>query len=80
MEMINNVVICINLIDEVEKKGIVIDEKKLVKLFGVFVVKILVCNWVGIGYLLNVIVKVVNKKLILILIKIIYSEKIENMI
>ena len=31
MEMTNNVVICINLIDEAEKKGIVIDEKKLAK-------------------------------------------------
>ena len=27
MEMTSNVVICINLIDEAEKKGIVIDEK-----------------------------------------------------
>ncbi len=62
MEMTSNVVICINLIDEAEKKGIVIDEKKLAKSLGVPVVKISARNRVGIGHLLNVIAKVANKK------------------
>lgn len=61
MEMTSNVVICINLIDEAEKKGIVIDEKKLAKSLGVPVVKISARNRVGIGHLLSVIAKVANK-------------------
>ncbi|WP_270606199.1 MULTISPECIES: FeoB small GTPase domain-containing protein [Bacillus] len=80
MEMTNNVVICINLIDEAEKKGIVIDEKKLAKSLGVPVVKISARNRVGIGHLLSVIAKVANKKLIPTPIKVSYSEKIESMI
>jgi Fe2+ transport system protein B len=80
MEMTNDVVICINLIDEAEKKGIVIDEKKLAKSLGVPVVKISARNRVGIGHLLSVIAKVATKKLIPTPIKITYNEKIENMI
>ena len=44
-----------------EKKGIVIDEKKLAKSLGVPVVKISARNRVGIGHLLNVIARVANK-------------------
>ncbi|MBE7104923.1 iron transporter FeoB [Bacillus cereus] len=80
MEMTNDVVICINLIDEAEKKGIIIDEKKLAKSLGVPVVKISARNRVGIGHLLSVIAKVATKKLIPTPIKITYNEKIENMI
>lgn len=59
MEMIENVVICVNLMDEVKKKGIVINEKKFVELLGVLVVFILVCNRKGIINLFDVIEGVV---------------------
>ncbi len=62
MEMTNDVIVCINLIDEAEKKGIVIDEQKLAKSLGVPVVKISARNRTGIGHLLNVISKVASKK------------------
>ena len=78
MEMTSNVVICINLIDEAEKKAS-LSMKKLAK-SRVPVVKISARNRVGIGHLLNVIAKVANKKLIPAPIKVTYSEKIENMI
>ena len=74
MEMTSNVVICINLIDEVEKKAS-LSMKKLAKSLGVPVVKISARNRVGIGHLLNVIAKVANKKLIPAPIKVTYSEK-----
>jgi len=53
LEMTNNVIICINLIDEAEKKGIRIDEKKLARELGVPVVKISARNKKGIGQLLD---------------------------
>ncbi|GAA3330323.1 hypothetical protein GCM10020331_082390 [Ectobacillus funiculus] len=39
MEMTNNVVVCVNLIDEAEKKGITVDAGKLSRSLGVPVVK-----------------------------------------
>lgn len=80
MEMTKEVIICVNLIDEAEKKGIIIDEKKLVKSLGVPVVKMSARNKIGIGQLLNTIEKVVNRKLIPTPFQITYNEKIEKMI
>ena len=45
--MTNNVIICINLIDEAEKKGIRIDEQRLARELGVPVVKISARNKKG---------------------------------
>ncbi|SFJ89606.1 MULTISPECIES: FeoB small GTPase domain-containing protein [unclassified Bacillus (in: firmicutes)] len=80
MEMTKEVIICVNLIDEAEKKGIIIDEKKLAKSLGVPVVKISARNKIGIGQLLNTIEKVVNRKLIPTPFQITYNAKIEKMI
>ncbi|MEI4803405.1 FeoB small GTPase domain-containing protein [Bacillus sp. NPDC077411] len=80
MEMTKEVIICVNLIDEAEKKGIIIDEKKLAKSLGVPVVKISARNKIGIGQLLNTIEKVVNGKLIPTPFQITYNAKIEKMI
>ncbi|PFA19997.1 iron transporter FeoB [Bacillus cereus] len=80
MEMTKDVVVCINLIDEAEKKGIIIDEKKLAKSLGVPVVKISARNRVGINHLLSVIGKVANKKLLPTPVQITYNEQIESMI
>ena len=53
LEMTDNVIICINLIDEAEKKGIVIDEERLSSKLGVPVVKISARNKQGIDTLLD---------------------------
>ena len=53
MEMTDQVIICINLIDEAEKKGIVIDEEILSSKLGVPVVKISARNKQGINTLLD---------------------------
>jgi small GTP-binding protein len=53
MEMTDQVIICINLIDEAEKKGIVIDEEILSSKLGVPVVKISARNKKGINTLLD---------------------------
>lgn len=47
MEITNHVVLCLNLIDEAERKEIHIDEKKLEKLLGVDVVKMSARNHIG---------------------------------
>ena len=53
LEMTDRVIICINLIDEAEKKGIVIDEEILSSELGVPVVKISARNKQGIDTLLD---------------------------
>ena len=47
MEITNRVVLCLNLMDEAERKEIHIDEKKLEKLLGVDVVKMSARNHIG---------------------------------
>lgn len=47
MEITNHVVLCLNLIDEAEKKDIHIDAKKLEKMLGVDVVKMSARNHIG---------------------------------
>ncbi|WP_431030340.1 FeoB small GTPase domain-containing protein [Lysinibacillus sp. LZ02] len=60
LEMTDNVIICINLIDEAEKKGIVIDEKILSSKLGVPVVKIAARNKQGIDTLLDTLAKLLR--------------------
>ncbi|WP_338448494.1 FeoB small GTPase domain-containing protein [Niallia oryzisoli] len=60
LEMADHVIICINLIDEAEKKGIVIDEEKLSSKLGVPVVKISARNKRGIDTLLNTIARLLK--------------------
>ena len=55
--MTDHVIICINLIDEAEKKGIVIDEEILSSKLGVPVVKISARNKQGIDTLLDTVAK-----------------------
>ncbi|MCM3766428.1 FeoB small GTPase domain-containing protein [Neobacillus niacini] len=60
LEMTDKVIICINLIDEAEKKGIVIDEGKLSSKLGVPVVKISARNKQGIDTLLDTIARLLR--------------------
>ena len=66
LEMTSNVLVCINLIDEAEKKGIVVDIEKLKRQLGIPVVKICARDKVGFDQLLEkleLLVKKVNKTL-----------------
>ncbi|MGM7682918.1 FeoB small GTPase domain-containing protein [Cytobacillus sp. Hm23] len=53
MEMTDQVIVCVNLIDEAKRKGIHINEEKLAKTLGVPVVKISARNKTGINTLLD---------------------------
>ncbi len=80
LEMTNNVIICINLIDEAEKKGIRIDEKKLARELGVPVVKISARNKKGINQLLDTLSQLVNGQIITTPYRMTYSKDIEEAI
>jgi len=80
LEMTNNVIICINLIDEAEKKGIQIDEKKLAHELGVPVVKISARNKKGIDQLLDTLNQLVNGQIITTPYRMTYSREIEEAI
>lgn len=80
MEITNKVVICLNLIDEAEKKGIHIDEQKLRNTLGVPVLKISARNKIGIENMLNTISDIVKNNRTFAPINIKYSEEIENKI
>ena len=60
LEMTDHVIICINLIDEAEKKGIVIDEEILSSKLGVPVVKISARNKQGIDTLLDTLARLLR--------------------
>ncbi|MBA4537328.1 50S ribosome-binding GTPase [Bacillus aquiflavi] len=78
LEMTDKVVIAINLIDEAEKKGILINDKKLSVKLGVPVVKISARNKVGLDMLLTTVEQVMDGKITLKPYKIKYSNKIEE--
>lgn len=78
LEMTSNVIICINLIDEADKKGMMIDEKKLAAELGVPVVKISARNKIGIDTLLNTLEQMVKRKISTNPYRMVYSEEIEK--
>ncbi|HHY21759.1 MAG TPA: GTP-binding protein [Bacilli bacterium] len=80
LEMTSNVIICINLIDEADKKGMMIDEKKLAAELGVPVVKISARNKIGIDTLLNTLEQMVKRKIVTNPYRMVYSEEIEKKI
>ncbi|MGE7999655.1 FeoB small GTPase domain-containing protein [Lysinibacillus sp. NPDC093190] len=80
LEMTDNVIICINLIDEAEKKGIRIDEKRLSRELGVPVVKISARNKKGINRLLDTLSQLVNGTIVTTPYRMKYSKEIEEAI
>ena len=80
LEMTDHVIICINLIDEAEKKGIVVDEKKLAVELGVPVIKISARNKKGIPALLKTLGQIVSGKIHTTPYRMTYSDVIENQI
>ncbi|MFJ7917102.1 MULTISPECIES: FeoB small GTPase domain-containing protein [Lysinibacillus] len=80
LEMTNNVIICINLIDEAEKKGIRIDEQRLARELGVPVVKISARNKKGINRLLDTLNQLVSGQIVTTPYRMKYSKEIEDAI
>jgi small GTP-binding protein len=60
LEMTDKVIVCINLIDEAEKRGIKINEHLLMKRLGVPVIKISARNKLGITKLLDTIDRMIS--------------------
>ncbi|MFS3927087.1 iron transporter FeoB [Priestia aryabhattai] len=80
MEMTKNVIICVNLIDEAERKGIQINEKVLMKRTGVPVIKLSARNKVGFNVLLDTIDRVIGGVIECQPVQTVYSEQIEEKI
>ena len=78
LEITNNVVVCINLIDEAKKKQIEIDLEKLENLLGVPVVGTSARQNIGINTILNKVEEVVNGKNKPNPIKVNYQDAIEK--
>ena len=80
LELTNKVVLCINLIDEAEKKSIKIDKDKMEKLLGIPVVLTSARNKIGMEDLQQALEKVVLQKNIETKNYVTYSEEIENLV
>lgn len=80
LEIISNVVVCVNLIDEAKRKGIFIDLKILSKQLGVPVVGTSATTGKGLVELINTIDLISSGDAILRPIKITYEESIEKSI
>ncbi len=80
MEICDNVIVCINLIDEAKKKGIKINKKLLSNKLGVPVVCTVARKKKTLDALLDTIDSVIDKKYELQPFKVTYSREIENAI
>lgn len=78
MELTDNIILCINLIDEAKKKGISIDKDKIEKELGIPVVLTAVRNNIGIDTLLKTLDEVVSNNYIYSNKVIKYSNEIEE--
>jgi small GTP-binding protein len=78
LEMTERVILCINLIDEASKHGIVIDDQKIASKLGIPVVKMSARNGEGITRLLDTLHKMVSGQIITRPYRIEYSENIER--
>ncbi|WP_445487983.1 FeoB small GTPase domain-containing protein [Niallia sp. 03133] len=80
IEMTKNVIVCINLIDEAEKKGIKINELLLTRKLGVPVLKISARNKIGFSLLLDTIDRLVSGEIECTPVQTSYTEEIEGKI
>lgn len=80
LEITNNVIVCINLIDEAEKEGIIIDHKRMEQKLGVPVIKISARNKKGLEVLKDTLLRLVTGKITTRGFQIQYSEEIEHKI
>lgn len=80
MEITDNVILCVNLLDEAKKKKIRVDLKKLSSELGIPVVGTIARNKRTLDKLLESIKKACENKIEIIPKRVIYQEKIENAI
>jgi len=80
LEMTDQVIVCVNLIDEAEKKGIKINENALMNKLGVPVIKISARNKIGINVLLDTIDRMMEGSITTSPYRIKYSNEIEEKI
>lgn len=80
MEITDNVILCVNLLDEAKKKKIKVDLKKLSNELGIPVVGTVARNKRTLDKLLETIKKACENKIEIIPKRVIYQEKIENAI
>lgn len=80
MEITDNVILCVNLLDEAKKKKIKVDLKKLSSELGIPVVGTVARNKRTLDKLLESIKKACENKIEIIPKRVIYQEKIENAI
>lgn len=80
MEITDNVILCVNLLDEAKKKKIKVDLKKLSSELGIPVVGTIARNKRTLDKLLESIKKACENKIEIIPKRVIYQEKIENAI
>jgi small GTP-binding protein len=80
LEMTRNMIICINLIDEADKQGIVINERLLTNRLGVPVIKISARNKKGFPMLLDTIDRIVTGAIECNPVQTNYSNEIEEQI
>ncbi|WP_226659074.1 FeoB small GTPase domain-containing protein [Guptibacillus hwajinpoensis] len=80
MEMTSNVIVCVNLIDEAKKRGIEIDELKLMRQLGVPVLKISARNKTGFPALLDTIDRMIRGEITTSPYAIQYNDEIEGKI
>jgi len=80
MEITDNVILCVNLLDEAKKKKIKVDLKKLSNELGIPVVGTIARNKRTLDKLLETIKKACENKIEIIPKRVIYQEKIENAI
>lgn len=78
LEMTSQVILCINLIDEATKKGIVIDDSKIATRLGIPVVKMSARNHSGINDFLQTLHKLVTGKIVTRPYQVQYNEEIEK--
>lgn len=76
LEITNKVIVCLNLIDEASKKGIIINSKQLEKILNVPVILTDARNKIGLNKLLNQIINFEEKNTY----KVQYSKDIEEML
>lgn len=80
MEATDNIIVCVNLMDEVEKKGIEININKLKTLLNVPVIPIIARDGIGVEKLLRTIDEVNNDKINISPKRIVYDKKTEELI
>jgi len=80
MEITDNVIMCLNLVDEANRKGITIDIEKLQNHLGIPVIPTVARDGKGVDALLDIIDDMVEGKIKTTPYRLKYDEKIENLV